>query len=90
MSFWDKKEAKRLFIELSIYKIPTEKPNTKHLNDIDVLRELQFYDELNIVKTSKAFKGCARSYSVEIIDSKDPLVQLAFSKPSIKDLLKIY
>ena len=35
-----------------------------------MLRELPFYDELNIAKTSKIFKGGARSYSIEIIDSK--------------------
>ena len=40
------------------------------------------------MKTSKAFKGYARSYSIEIIDSKDPSVQLKNSKPSIIDLLK--
>ena len=50
-----------------------------------MLHELPFFDELNIVKTSKAFKRYARSYSVEIIDSKDPSVQLTISKPSIED-----
>ena len=39
-----------------------------------MLHEVPFYDELNVVKTSKAFKGHARSYSIEIIDSKDPSV----------------
>ena len=51
-------------------------------------RKFSFYNELKIVKTSKAFKGCARSYSIEIIDSKDPSVQLKNSKPNITDLLK--
>ena len=32
--------------------------------------------KLNFVKTSKAFKEPASSYSIEAIDSKDPLVQL--------------
>ena len=49
-------------------------------------RELTFYNELNIVKTSKAFKVYAWSYSVEVKDSKDPLVQLKISRPSIKYL----
>ena len=40
----------------------------------DMQRELTFYNELNIVKTSKAFKVYAWSYSVEVKDSKDPLV----------------
>ena len=50
-----------------------------------MLRELPFYDELSIVKASKAFKGYARSYNIEI-DSKDPLIQLTTSKPRIEDL----
>ena len=37
---------------------------------------------------SKAFGWYARSYKVEIIDSKDPLAQLEASKSSIKDLFK--
>ena len=37
---------------------------------------------------SKAVGWNARSYKVEIIDSKDPLVQLEASKSSIKDLFK--
>ena len=36
-----------------------------------MLHELQFYDELNIVKTSRAFKGFSRSCRVETINSKD-------------------
>ena len=32
-----------------------------------MLRGLPFYDELSIVKTSKAFKGYARSYSIDIM-----------------------
>ena len=55
-----------------------------------MLRELLLYDDLNIVKVSKAFKGYARSYSVDVIDSKDPSVQLTISKPNIKDLFKNY
>ena len=47
-----------------------------------------FYDELNIAKMSKAFKRYTRSYGVDLIDSKDPLVQLPNIRPSIKDLFK--
>ena len=35
-----------------------------------------------------SIKRYARSYNVEIIDSKDPLVQLEASKSSIEDLFK--
>ena len=53
-----------------------------------MLLELPFYDELNIVNKSKAFTGHAKSYSIEIIDSKDPSVQSITRKLSIKDLFK--
>ena len=53
-----------------------------------LLQELPFYNELNVVKSSNAFSGYARSYKVEIVDQKDPLVQLQASKSSTEDLLK--
>ena len=55
-----------------------------------MLRELPFYYELNIVKTSKAFKGYARSYIIEIIDSKDLSFQLPIVNQVLKISLKIY
>ena len=59
-----------------------------------MLNELPFYDELNVVKTTKAFRRYARSYSIEIIKDKnrnmnDSLVQLEASKPVIRDLFRI-
>ena len=63
-----------------------EKPCTKCLSKIHMLRKLPFYDELNIVKMTKAFIDYARSYTFEDIDSKDPPVQLTVSRPSIKRL----
>ena len=86
-SFWDEKEAKRLFQELP-FCVLIEKPGIKHVNNIDLLHERPFYDELSIVKISQAFKRYARSYKVEVIDSKDPLAQLEASKSSTEDLFK--
>ena len=43
---------------------------------------------MSIVKNSNAFSGYARSYKVEIVDQKDPLVRLEVSKSSIEDLFK--
>ena len=77
MTFWNTKE---LFQILPFYNALIEKPKLKHLSNIKLLHELPFYDELSAVKKSKAFKGYARSYKVEIIDPKDPLVQLEASK----------
>ena len=45
MSVWDEKEVKRSYKELPFYKTLIEKPYTKRLNNIDILRELPFYDE---------------------------------------------
>ena len=55
MIFSDEKETKRLLKEQPLFNIPIEKPKTKKLNNIDMLNELPFYDESNIVKTAKAF-----------------------------------
>ena len=63
-----------MFKELPFYNTFIEKPYIKRLNNIGLLYELPFYDELNIAKTSKTFKGYETSYSIEIIDSKDPSV----------------
>ena len=63
-----------------------EKPKVKRLRSIDLLSELSFYEELNVIKTDNAFRGYAMSYKVEIIEKKDPIKQLEASKSSIKDL----
>ena len=42
MSFWDKKETKRLFQKLPFYNVLIEKPRIKHLKNIDLLHELPF------------------------------------------------
>ena len=89
MHFWDENKAKGLFQKLlSFFNTFIEKPFIKHLKNIDLLHELPFYGKLSIVKISKAFKRYARSYKIETIDSKDPFVQLAASKSSIKDLFE--
>ena len=60
-----------------------EKPEIKEFFSVQLLQELPFYDELNI-----AFREYARSCKIEIIDKKDPLVQLKVSKSSIIDLFE--
>ena len=51
-----------------------------------MLSELPFYEELSVLKADHAFKGYAMSYKVELVEKKDPLIQLKASKSSIKDL----
>ena len=76
------------FKELPFYNKHIEKPRVKHLKNIDLLSELPFYEELNVIKTDHAFRGYAMSYKVEIIEKKDPIKQLEASKSSIKNLFK--
>ena len=61
------------FKELPFYDISIEKPKIKPLKNIDLLAELPFYKELNLIRTDHAFSGYAMSYKVEIVDKKDLL-----------------
>ena len=78
-------DAINYFKELPFYNKPIERP-IKRLKNIDPLVELPFYEQLSVIKTDQAFKGYAMSYKVEIIEKKDPIVQLEASKLSIKNL----
>ena len=75
------------FKELPFYNKPIKKPKVKRLKDIDQLIELPFYEQLDVIKTDEAFSGYAMSYKVQIVERKDPIVQLKASKLSIKNLL---
>ena len=93
MRFLEENGIKKLLKEQPFYNESIEKPNIKHLSNVDMLSELPFHDELNIVKTAKSFKRYARSYSTEIIKDKDgnindPLAQLEACKLVTKDLFR--
>ena len=62
------------------------KPKIKSLSNINLLTKLPFYERLSVIKTDEAFSGYARSCKVEIVERKDPIVQLEASKISIKNL----
>ena len=79
-------DAVDYFKELPFYNKPIKKTNVRRLKNIDQLAELPFYEQLSVIKTNQAFRGYAMSYKVEIIERKDPIVQLEASKSSIKDL----
>ena len=64
------------FKKLSFYNKQIEKSKIKRLKNIDLLSELPFYKELNVIKTNHAFRGYAMSYKVEIIERKDSINQL--------------
>ena len=74
------------FKRLPFFNVSIDKPKIKRLKNIDLLSELPFYDQLNIIRTEHAFSGYAMSYKVEIVDKKDLIVQLETSKSSIKNL----
>ena len=74
------------FKKLPFYNEPIKKPKVKRLKNNDRLVELLFYEQLSVMKTDQAFKGYAISYKVEMIEKKNPIVQLEASKLSIKDL----
>ena len=72
------------FKELPFYNKPIKKPKVKRLKNIDQLIELPFYEQLDVIKTDQAFSSYAMSYNVEIVEKKDPIVQLKASKLGIK------
>ena len=74
-------DAVDYFKELPFYNKPIKKPKVKRLKNIDQLAELSFYEQLKAIKTNQGF--------VEIIERKDPIVQLEASKSSIKDLFSV-
>ena len=79
-------DAVDCFKEHPFYDKLIEKPKVKRLKSIDRLAELPFYEQLSPTKANQAFRGYAMSWKVEIIEKKDPNVQLEASKSRIKDL----
>ena len=82
---WDKSE---LFKLLPFYNSYIERLEIKKLNNVQLLKELPFYDELSIVKNKTEFSGYTRSYKVEIVDKRNVIVQLKSSKIIIENLVK--
>ena len=80
--------ANKIFQLLPFYDSYTEKPKVKKLNNVQLLKELPFYDELNIVKNKTAFSGYAKTYKIKIVDKRDVIVHLKASEISIKELFK--
>ena len=65
---------------------PSKNQKLNALKNIDRLVQLLFSEQLTVIKTDQAFIGYAMAYKVEIIQRKDPNVQLEAGKLSIKDL----
>ena len=56
------------------------------MKNYELLRELPFYDDINISREERAFRGYAETYKVEVIDNKSLSDLLHVSKNSIKSL----
>ena len=64
----------------------TIKPRVKKLSNFELLRELPFYNNINISRKERAFKKYAETYQVEIINNKSLSDSLSVSKNSIINL----
>ena len=71
------------FKEIPFYNKYIEKRKIKRLKNLDLLSELHFYEQRNVLTINHAFRGYARSYKVEIIEKNDQIKQLEASKSSI-------
>ena len=58
------------FKDLPFYKTYIEKTKIKRLKNTDLLSELSFYEELNIIKTNHDFRGYSMSYKIEIVEKR--------------------
>ena len=54
--------------------------------NVKLVSELPFYKDLSVKEVSEAFKRYAKSYRVEIVDKKDPMIQLYSSKGCVSKL----
>ena len=52
----------------------------------ELLRELPYYDDINISRKERTFRGYGETYEVEIINNKNLSDSLSVSKNSIKKL----
>ena len=87
-NFWDDKKLLKILPFYNILIDSMEKPKIKRLSNVELLNKLPFCLSLSIKETSEAFRRYAKSFSIEIIDRKDPLIQLNSSKSNMKDLFK--
>ena len=77
------RDANKIFKILPFCDSYIKKPKVKKLNNVQLLKELPFYDDLSIVKNKTAFSGYA-----QIVDKRDVVVQLKASEISIVELFK--
>ena len=72
--------------EQPFYKQFIKIPLIRKLSSYELLRELPLYDDINISREERAFRGHAKIYKVEIINDKNLSDSLSVSKNSTKNL----
>ena len=77
--------TKKLLQEQPFDKKSIKTPRIKKLKDYKLLRELPFYDDINISRKERSFRGYAKTYKVEVIDNKSLSDSLSVSNNSIKN-----
>ena len=60
----------------------------RKFNNVELMSKLPFYKDLSVEEISEAFKRHAKSYRVETVDKKDPMIQLYSNKGRIIELLR--
>ena len=78
--------TKKLLQEQPFYKQSIKKPRIKKLKSYELLRELPFCDDINILRKERAFTGYAETYKVEVINNKSLSDLLHVNKNSTKNL----
>ena len=78
--------TKKLLSEQPFYKQPIKNSRIRKIRNFELLRELAFYDDINIPRKERAFKRYAEAYKVETINNKNLSDSLSVSKNSIRTL----
>ena len=58
------------FKDFQFYNKQIEKPRVKPLENIALLSEIPFYEELNVIQSNHAFRGHVMSQKVELVERK--------------------
>ena len=78
--------TKKLLQQQPFYKQSIKNPCVKKLRNLKLFHELSFYDDINISRKERAFRGYAETYKVKVINNKSLSDSLSVSKDSIKNL----
>ena len=78
--------TKKLLQEQPFDKQSIKRPCIKKLKNYELIRELPFYDDINISRKERAFKIYVETFEVDIINNKSLSDSLSVSKNSMKNL----